>query len=207
MKEEIMKILIVFDTRYGNTHKLALAVGEGAREIPGAEVKLARVEESVPEEIITQNERWSEAHREFIALPEATLDDLRWADAVICGSPTRFGNMTAAMKAFWDSTGPVWLDGSLIGKVGAVFCSTSTMHGANEATLLTMMLPMLHQGMVLAGIPYSEQKIITTTRGGTPYGASSVSGPMADQGPNEDELAIARALGRRVAEIAGKLVR
>ncbi|HUT73567.1 MAG TPA: NAD(P)H:quinone oxidoreductase [Armatimonadota bacterium] len=200
-----MNILIVFDSRYGNTHKLAEAVAEGARQVAEAEARLARPPASEPEAIIQQNERWQAAHARFMQVREVTLDDFRWADAVILGSPTRFGNMTASLKAVVDGWGPLWMEGTLVGKVGAAFTSSSTMHGANEITILTMWLPLIHQGMVIVGVPYAEERLISTTRGGTPYGASSVSGPMADQGPNEDELAIARTLGRRVAEVAGKL--
>jgi len=199
-----MKVLIVFDTRYGNTQKLAVAVAEGARSARGAEVKLARAKDSGAEGL-PMDERRERAQAEFVKLPEATLDDLRWCDALILGSPTRFGNMTAPLKAFVDSTGPIWMSGGLVGKVGAAFTSTSTMHGGQETTLVSMMFPMIHQGMVLVGIPYAEPLLSSTTRGGTPYGASSVSGPMADQPPNDDELALARVLGKRVAEIAGKL--
>ena len=201
-----MNVLIVIDTRYGNTHRLALAVAEGAGKVAGAEVKLARAAAVEPEAIYNQqDERFQKAQTAFVKLPEATLADLEWCDALVLGSPTRFGNMSAPLKTFIDSTGKLWLTGSLIGKVGAAFCSTSSMHGGNETTLLTMMLPMLHHGMVIVGMPYSEPRMITTTGGGTPYGASSVSGPTADQGPNEDELAIAASFGQHLAETTAKL--
>ncbi len=202
-----MNILILFDTRYGNTHRLAEAVAEGAREVRGAQVKLARPRLAEPEELVARNERWHAARARFAGIPEATLDDLRWADAMILGSPTRFGNMTAPLKEFIDSTGPLWMEGALVNKVGAAFCSTSSLHGGNEATILTMWLPLLHHGMIILGVPYSEQRLVATTRGGTPYGPTSVSGPMADQAPTEDDLAIARTLGRRVAEVTARLRR
>ena len=201
-----MNVLIVIDTRYGNTHRLALAVAEGAGKVAGAQVKLARAPVMEPEAIYNQqDERFQKAQTAFRKLPEATPADLEWCDALVLGSPTRFGNMSAPLKTFIDSTGKLWLTGGLIGKVGAAFCSTSSMHGGNETTLLTMMLPMLHHGMVIVGMPYSEPRMITTTRGGTPYGASSVSGPAADQGPNEDELLIAASFGQHLAETAAKL--
>jgi len=201
-----MNILIVFDTRYGNTHRLALAAAEGARSVAGAGVKLARARDTGTEGILPNaDDRRRKAHEAFIKVPEATTDDLLWADAVILGSPTRFGNMTAPMKGFIDSTSHVWLQGGLVGKVGACFTSTASMHGGQETTLISMMFPMFHHGMVIVGIPYSEQRLANTTRGGTPYGASSVSGPAADQGPNEDELELAKALGKRVAEVTTKL--
>jgi NAD(P)H dehydrogenase (quinone) len=201
-----VNVLILFDTRHGNTHRLALAVVEGAKSVAGAEVKLARAGDTGTEGIPPgANERRKKAHEAFIKLPEATPDDLLWADAVILGSPTRFGNMTAPMKGFIDSTIPIWLQGGLVGKVGACFTSSASMHGGQETTLISMMFPMFHHGMVIVGIPYSEQRLVNTTRGGTPYGAISVSGPAADQGPNEDELELAKALGKRVAEVTTKL--
>jgi len=201
-----MNILIVIDTRYGNTHRLALAVAEGANSVPGADVKLVRAKDTGTEGIPPNaDERRKQAHEAFVKLPEATPEDLLWCDALILGSPTRFGNMTAPMKGFIDSTVRIWMQGGLVGKVGACFTSTATMHGGQETTLVTMMFPMLHHGMVIVGIPYSEPLLVSTTRGGSPYGASSVSGPAADQGPNEDELALAKALGKRVAEVAKKL--
>ncbi len=197
-------VLIVFDTRYGNTMRLAEAVAEGARQA-GGEVKLARARETTPEAIIARNERWAAAHREFMAHPEATNDDLEWCHALVLGSPTRFGNMSAALKAFIDGTSRIWLQGGLVGKVGACFTSTSSMHGGQETTIVSMWFPLIHQGMVIVGLPYSLPELVSTERGGSPYGPASVSGPAADQGPSETELSLATALGRRVAELAAKL--
>lgn len=199
-----MNVLVLFDTRYGNTHRLALAAAEGAKSAPGAQVKLVRPT-PMETEGLPLDERRQKVQEAFLRLPEASVDDLVWCDALLLGSPTRFGNMTAALAAFLQSTAPIWLEGGLVGKVGAAFTSSASMHGGQETTLISIMLPMFHHGMVIVGIPYSEPRLVATTRGGTPYGASSVSGPIADQGPNEDELALASALGRRVAEIAAKL--
>lgn len=199
-----MNILVVIDTRTGNVLRLARAVVEGAASVPGAAVSLARPQE-IGDEGIPMDGRRRAVRDEFMKLPEATVEDLARCDGLILGSPTRFGNMTAALAGFIDSTSKLWLEGALVGKPAGVFTSTSSMHGGQETTLLSMMLPLLHHGMVIVGIPYSEPALINTTRGGTPYGASSVSGPGADQGPNADELALARALGKRVAEIADKL--
>ena len=199
-----MNVLIVIDTRYGKTHRLALAVAEGARSVAGADVKLVRARDTGTEGL-PLDERRRKAHEAFTKLPEATTDDLVWSDALILGSPTRFGNMTAPLKAFIDSTSKVWMEGGLVGKVGGCFTSSSSMHGGQETTLISMMFSMFHQGMIVVGIPYSEPQLVATTRGGTPYGASSVSGPASDQGPNDDELALAQALGKRVAEVASKL--
>jgi len=200
-----MKILVVYYSMYGNTFILAKAVAEGAKEVKGAEVSLKTVEELVPQEIIEKNPASKKAKEEQKDISIATLGDLAQADAVILGSPTRFGNMCSQLRNFLDQTGPLWAKGQLVGKPAGVFCSTSTMHGGQETTLISMMITLLHQGMILVGIPYSEEKLSSTTRGGTPYGATSVSGVKADQYPNSDELSLAKALGKRVAEIAKKL--
>jgi NAD(P)H dehydrogenase (quinone) len=198
-------VLIVFDTRYGNTMRLAEAVAAGAREVSGTTVKLARAREVAPEAIIQKNERWAAAHREFMAYPEATNEDLEWCHGLVLGSPTRFGNMSAPLKTFIDGTSRIWLKGGLIGKVGAAFTSSSSLHGGQETTIVSMWFPLIHQGMVIVGLPYSLPELVTTARGGSPYGPASVSGPAADQGPDEVELKLARALGQRVAEISAKL--
>ncbi|MCD1294712.1 NAD(P)H:quinone oxidoreductase [Methanocella sp. CWC-04] len=200
-----MNVLIIFDTRYGNTMKLAKAVAEGASGVKNAYVRLMRVEIIEPEEIINKNDRWKAAVEEYKTLPLAGKDDLRWAHAIVLGSPTRFGNMTAPLKMFIDRTSSLWLNGELEGKVGGVFCSTSSMHGGNETTLLAMMLPLFHHGLIIAGLPYTTPGLATTGRGGTPYGPTSVSGPMSDQGPTGEELSFARSFGYRIATIAGKL--
>ena len=199
-----MNILVVIDTRTGNILELARAVVEGAQSVPGAEVTLARAQ-AADDDGLPMDDRRRAVRDEFTKLREATLEDLERCDGLVLGSPTRFGNMTAPLKGFIDSTGKLWFEGGLLGKPAGVFTSTASMHGGQETTLLSMMLPLLHHGMVIVGIPYSEPALTSTSRGGTPYGASSVSGPGADQGPNEEELALARALGKRVSEIAAKL--
>lgn len=198
-------VLIVFDTRYGNTMRLAEAVAEGARGVGGTAVKLARAREVAPEVIIQQNERWAAAHQRFMSYPEATNEDLDWCHGLILGSPTRFGNMSAPLKTFIDGTSRVWLKGGLINKVAAAFTSSSSLHGGQETTIVSMWFPLIHQGCVIVGLPYSLPELTSTERGGSPYGPASVSGPAADQGPNEVELKLASALGRRVAELAAKL--
>jgi len=198
-------VLIVFDTRYGNTMKLAKAIGEGARE-RGAEVRLRRPEIADPEELIQKNERWRKVYEEFRKVQEVSREDFYWADAVVLGSPTRFGNMSASLKSVIDRMwGKLWLEGTLIGKVGAAFTSTSSIHGGQETTLVSMWFPMIHQGMIIVGVPYSEQRLISTTKGGSPYGPASVSGPYADKEPDENEIEIAKTLGRRVADVSEKL--
>jgi len=197
-----MKVLVIFDTRYGNTHQLAEAVAEGVQEIEGVEVYLRRVEITEPEAIIQQNEPWRKANEKFRAVPQVTLEEMAEADALVFGSPTRFGNMTAPLKKLWDSTGRLWVEGKLFGKVGAAFTSTGTPHGGNEVTLITMFIPMYHHGMIVVTPGYGDPAVFEA---GSPYGASSVSGPQADKSPTENDLRVARFLGRRVAQVAKAL--
>jgi len=184
--------------------KLIEKAKEGV-ESEGLEAILKRVKIFEPEAIIEKNERWKNAYDKYSKLPEATAEDLKDCDGLILGSPTRFGNMSAPLKMFIDSTSKVWLEGALIDKPVAFVTSTSSMHGGNETTLISMMFPMFHHGAIIVGIPYSEMGLITTKKGGTPYGASSVSGPMADMEPDETELNLAFALGKRLAHMAKKL--
>lgn len=200
-----MKILVVYYSMYGNTAKMARAVAEGAKSVEGVEVKIRQVPELVPESIIQANERMRAAKEAQKDIPLVTIEDLVEADGIVFGSPTRFGNMSAQLKNFIDQTGPIWFQGKLIGKPAGVFTSTASLHGGQETTLLSMMIPLLHHGMIIVGIPYSVQELITTTRGGTPYGATAVVGPNSDQPPTETDLKIARELGKRVAEVAKKL--
>ena len=197
-----MKVLVIFDTRYGNTHKLAEAVAEGAQEVEGAEVSLRRVEITEPEAIIQHNEAWRQVNQKFSVVPQVTREEMAEADALVFGSPTRFGNMTAPLKKLWDSTGRLWAEGKLFGKVGAAFTSTSTPHGANEMTLITMFIPMYHHGMIVVTPGYGDPAVYEA---GSPYGASSVSGPNSDRPPTEKDLQVARFLGRRVAQVAKAL--
>jgi len=199
-----MKVLIVFDTRYGNTMRLAEAVADGARSVEGAEVRMRRV---APLDAVgaAQDERFAGVREKFLKIPQVEPEDFAWADGIALGSPTRFGNMSASLKAVIDGLSGLWLSGATIGKVAGCFCSTSSLHGGQETTLVSMWFPLIHLGMIVLGVPYSEARLISATRGGTPYGPTSVSGPAANEGPNEDELAIAFTLGKRIAEVAGKL--
>jgi len=197
-----MKVVIVFDTRYGNTHKLAEAIAEGVREVRGAEVHLRRVEITEPEDIIQQHEDWRKANERFKAVPQVTLEELAQANAIVLGSPTRYGNMTAAMMKLINSTGRLWAEGKLFGKVGAAFTSTSTPHGGNETTLITMLLPMYHHGMIVVTPGFGDPALFGA---GSPYGATSVSGPGADKPPTDSDLKVARFLGRRVAQVSKAL--
>ncbi len=201
------KVLVVFYSMYGNTAKLARAVAEGAQQVKDVEVSLRQVEELIPKEIIETNERMKKVKEELADIPLVTDKDLVEADGIVFGSPTRYGNMAAQMKNFIDKTGALWAQGKLVNKVAGVFTSTSTLHGGQETTLITMMIPLLHHGMIIVGIPYAIEPRLFSTEvgGGSPYGASSISGPNSDREPTKNDLEIAKTLGRRVAEIAKKM--
>jgi NAD(P)H dehydrogenase (quinone) len=193
------EILIVYYSRTGNVAQLARLVARGVEEVPGMRARLRSVPPVAPVTETAQPPVPEEG------APYATLDDLRECAAVILGSPTRFGNMAAPLKHFLDSTGAEWASGTLVGKPAAAFTSTGTMHGGQETTLLTMLLPLLHHGCLLVGLPFTEAALNATTAGGTPYGASHVAGTNADRAIGEHTRILARALGRRVATITAKL--
>lgn len=202
-----MKILVVYYSRYGHVLKLAHAAGEGAREVHGVELALRRVPEFAAEmDRIQKNEYSRKVWEEQGQIQECTNDDLRSADGVLFGSPTRYGNMTAQMKYLIDGTAELWLQGAMEGKPAGILTSTSTTHGGQESTCLSMAVPLLHLGMIIVGVPYSTPGMLHTEgRGSSPYGASVVAGPKNDIPPAQEDLAVARALGRRVAEVAVKL--
>lgn len=205
-----MKVLVVYHSIYGHVQALAKAVQEGAQEVAGIEVVFRRVRE-FPEYVqhMEQEKGYSyQVYQSQVSIPECTVDDLRTADGVVFGSPTRYGNMTAQLKALIDSTAQLWVTGAMEGKPAGVFTSTATTHGGQETTLLTMMAPLLHLGMLIVGVPYSIPGMIhTEARGGTPYGATTIAGSKGELKPTADDLSIARALGRRVAEITMALRR
>jgi len=193
------EILILFDSKHGSTAKLASFISRGVESVTGMQARLRTV---APVSTV--------AEATHDSIPEqgplyATLDDLKQCAGLIIGSPAYFGNISASLKYFIDSTTPVWLSGDLIDKPAAVFTSSSSIHGGQESVLLSMMQPLLHHGMLLVGIPYSESTLNTTTSGGTPYGASHVTGPNHDNPFSEDEKTLAKALGKRVAEVAQRL--
>lgn len=202
-----MKTQIVFYSMYGHIYRMAEAVAEGAREVEGAEVSLYQVPELVPEDVLERSGAKS-ARQAFAHIPIATVGQLPEADAIIFGTPTRFGNMAAQMRNFLDQTGGLWAKGALVGKVGSVFTSTNTQHGGQESTLLSFHTTLLHHGMVIVGVPYSETRlsVIEEVTGGSPYGATTIAGPDGSRMPSENELAIARTQGRHVAEVARALV-
>jgi NAD(P)H dehydrogenase (quinone) len=202
-----MKILVVYYSMYGHVLQLARAVAQGAESVAGVDVMLRRVAEF--DEVIQKtadNEYLVKIREQQADIPVCTLDDLREADGVIFGSPTRYGNMTAQMKQLIDSTASLWLKGEMEGKPAGVFASTGSTHGGQETTLLTMMVPLIHLGMVIIGVPYSTEGMLhTEARGGTPYGATTIAGPRGELQPTKEDLAIGRALGERVATITKKL--
>lgn len=199
------KVLVLYYSMYGNVYRMAQAVAEGAREVEGAEVDVKTVPELVPDSVIQSNEGMKAAKELQKDVEIASVDELTVADAIIVGSPTRFGNMCAQMRNFWDRTSSLWMSGSLIGKPAGVFCSTASLHGGQETTLISMMLTLFHHGMILVGVPYSVPELISTTQGGTPYGPSHTAGPAGDMPLTDEEIVICKALGKRVAEVAGKL--
>ncbi|MGA2094483.1 MAG: NAD(P)H:quinone oxidoreductase [Sedimentisphaerales bacterium] len=202
-----MNILIAYYSLYGHTLQLAKAVRQGASTVAGTEAILRRVAEFPEIEKDIENNKYAKkVWDQQKDIPVCSLDDLRQADGLLLGTPTRYGNMTAQMKKFIDSTASLWLEGTLEGKPVGLFTSTATTHGGQETTLLTMMPPLLHLGMLIVGVPYSTPGMLHTEgRGGTPYGASTVAGPKNELEPTIEDLGIAEALGRRVAEITVKL--
>jgi len=201
------KVQVVFYSMYGHIYQMAEAVAAGSREVEGAEVSLYQVPELIPDEALVRSGAKA-AREKFAHIPVAKPEQLPEADAIIFGSPTRFGNMCAQMRNFLDQTGSLWAKGALIGKVGSVFTSSATQHGGQESTLLSFHTTLLHHGMVIVGVPYSEarQMTIDEITGGSPYGASTITGGTGARQPSENELAIARFQGRHVADVARKLV-
>ena len=195
------EILIVYYSRHGATAELARHAARGVETVSGCSATLR----TVPA-VSAENERPVKAVPDAGA-PYATLDDLRRCDGLLLGSPTRFGNMAAPLKYFLDGTSALWLDGTLSGKPAGLFSSTQTLHGGQETTLLSMALPLIHHGMLLVGIPFTERGLNQTRTGGTPYGATHVAGLASQPGAlSEDEATLAQALGKRVAEVAATLV-
>lgn len=203
-----MRIQVIFYSMYGHIWKMAEAVAAGAREVAGAEVALLQVPDLMDEE--TQVRVGAKAARDqFAHIPFATQEGLTEADAILFGTPTRYGNMCAQMRNFLDQTGKLWASDALVGKVGSVFSSTSTQHGGQETTITSFHTNLLHFGMVIVGVPYSCKNLLNMEEitGGSPYGSSTLTGARGDRQPSENELAIARFQGRHVAEITARLTR
>jgi len=201
-----MKILIVYYSMYGHIYHMAEAIAEGVKAVAGAEVALRHVPETLPDDVLAKMGA-TEAQKAFAHIPVCTVDELASADAIIFGTPTRFGNMCGQMRQFLDATGQLWANGSLVGKVGSVFASSATQHGGQESTILSFHITLLHHGMVVVGLPYAfqGQMRIDEITGGSPYGASTIAGGEGERMPSDNELAAARFQGRHVAEIASKL--
>jgi NAD(P)H dehydrogenase (quinone) len=192
-------ILVLYYSRSGHTAQMARLIARGVEEVPGV---LARLRQVPPVAPVTELAQPPEPED---GAPYVTRQDLLDCAGLAMGSPTRFGNMAAPLKYFLDTTGAEWASGALVGKPAALFTSTSTMHGGQETTLLTMALPLLHHGMLVLGLPYTEPALTTTQSGGTPYGASHVAGGSGDNAISEHERELARALGRRLADVARRL--
>jgi NAD(P)H dehydrogenase (quinone) len=202
-----MKVLILFYSMYGHIYKMAEAVAEGVNQVDGAEAIVRRVPETLPEEILTKMGA-TETQKTFADIPVCTVGELADADAVIFGTPTRFGNMCGQMRQFLDATGGLWAEGALVGKVGSVFTSSATQHGGQESTILSFHVTLLHHGFVVVGLPYAfqGQMRMDEITGGSPYGASTIAGGDGSRMPSENELDAARFQGDHVAQITAKLV-
>ena len=202
------KVQVVFYSMYGHLYKMAEAVAAGAREVPGVEVSLFQVPELVPDDVLEKSGAKA-ARQAFAHVPVIKVDQLAEADAIVFGAPTRFGNMCAQMRNLLDQTGGLWMKGALVGKLGSVFTSTATQHGGQETTITSFHSTLLHLGFIIVGVPYSEQRLLKMDEitGGSPYGASTLTGGDGSRQPSENELAIARFQGRHVASIAVQLKR
>ncbi|MEE9202642.1 MAG: NAD(P)H:quinone oxidoreductase [Dehalococcoidia bacterium] len=200
------KVKVIFYSMYGHIYKMAEAVAEGARKVEGTQVELLQVAELMPDDVLEKSGA-KQARQAFAHIPVAKVDDLADADAIIFGAPTRYGMMCAQMRNFLDQTGALWMRGALIDKVGSVFTSSATQHGGQESTILSFHTTLLHHGMVIVGVPYSEarQSTLAEISGGSPYGASTIAAPDGSRQPSDNELGIARTQGERVATLAKKL--
>lgn len=201
------RVLVVFYSTYGHIFKMAEAVAAGAKEVADAEVDLKQVTEIMPDEALVKSGA-AEARKAFAHVPTAKPADLADYDAILFGTPTRFGNMAAQMRNYLDQTGQLWAKGALVGKVGSVFASTGTQHGGQETTITSFHTTLFHHGMIVVGVPYAEPGLANMSEitGGTPYGATTLAGADGKRQPSANELAIARYQGRHVATIARQLV-
>ncbi|HEX7635871.1 MAG TPA: NAD(P)H:quinone oxidoreductase [Noviherbaspirillum sp.] len=199
MNQPKLTILVLYYSRHGATRKLAELIALGVESVPGCDARLR----TVPA-VSTVNEA-TEPCIPCQGAPYVELTDLAECDGLALGSPTRFGNMAAPLKYFWDGTSAQWLSGTLTGKPACVFTSTGSIHGGQETTLLSMMLPLMHHGMLLLGVPYTHPELMTSSTGGTPYGASHWAGPNGTQTLSEETKLLTIALGKRLAQTAGKL--
>ena len=200
-----MKVLIVYYSTYGHVYRMATLVAEGVKEVPDAQPVVRTVPELIPKSVIDARADMKAAKEMQQDVPLVTMDDFREAGAIAFGTPTRFGNVSAQLKNQIDQLTSLWLKGELEGKPAGVFVSTSSLHGGQETTILTLMAPLLHLGMILVGVPYSIQELFTTQGGGSPYGPAHMAGDDNKRQIDEQEAAICRALGRRLAAVGLKL--
>ena len=202
-----MKVLIPIYSLYGHIYRMAQAVAEGVEQVEGVEAQLRRVPETLPTEVLEKMGA-VESQKAMSHLEVCTVEELAEADGIIFGTPTRFGNMCGQMRQFLDATGKLWAANALVGKVGSVFTSSNTQHGGQEATIISFHLTLLHQGMIIVGLPYTftGQRRIDEITGCSPYGASTVAGPNGERMPSDNELEGARFQGKHVATIVKKLV-
>ncbi len=203
-----VKVLIVYYSRYGNTSRMAEEIAYGAKEISNIKVTIRRIADDVPMEVISKNLEWTKIVEDLDNRYPTTsikeiINELPNHDAIIFGSPTRFGNMAWPLKELWDGTSDLWFKGSLIGKIGAVFTSAASVHGGQETTAISMMFPMFHHGMILVGVPYSVPELAES---GSPYGPSRIVGTLSNKAIKEADIRVARALGKRISEITKKFV-
>jgi NAD(P)H dehydrogenase (quinone) len=200
------KVQVIFYSMYGHMWKMAEAVAGGARQVPGTQVELYQVAETLPQSVLEKMGA-VQAKQAFAHIPIADVNKLAEADALIIGSPTRYGSACAQMQTFFDSTGQLWLKGALVGKVGSIFTSTATQHGGQETTIVSMQTFLFHQGLIVVGVPYACQELLNMNEitGGSPYGASTITGSQGQRLPSANELAIARFQGKHATEIATKL--
>jgi NAD(P)H:quinone oxidoreductase type IV len=201
-----MKVKVIFYSMYGHVYRMAEAIAEGAQSVDGADVELLQVQELIPDDVL-EKAGAKKARGTFAHVPVAKVEDLADAHAIFFGTPTRFGNMCAQMRNFLDQTGGLWAEGTLIGKVGSVFTSTATQHGGQETTLTSFHTTLLHHGMIIVGLPYSEARQMTLDEisGGSPYGATTIAASDGSRMPSEKELAMARFQGSHVTNIAKRL--
>ncbi|MHC1791251.1 NAD(P)H:quinone oxidoreductase [Solidesulfovibrio sp.] len=201
-----MNVLIVYYSLYGHIATMAQAVAEGVQQVPEMTATLRRVPETLPEDVIAKMGA-TEAQKALAGVPVCTLEELEAADAIVFGTPTRFGNMCGQMRQFLDATGSIWNRGGLVGKPGGVFCSTATQHGGQETTLMASIQTLLHHGMVVVGLPYAfaGQLRMDEITGGSPYGATTIAGGDGSRQPSDNELEAARFQGRHIATITRKL--
>ncbi len=203
-----IKVNVIFYSMYGHVYKMAQAIAEGAGSVSGTQVNVFQVAETIPDDVLEKYGAKG-AKAAFAKVPVATMENLTEANAIIFGTPTRFGNMAGQMRNFLDQTGQIWFGGGLIGKVGSVFASTGTQHGGQETTITSFHSTLLHHGMIIVGVPYSEKGLMdmSAISGGTPYGATTMAGADGSRQPTENELKVAKFQGKHVAEITAKLFR